>query len=183
MVASAFLPAARHGGKWYFLFGREAHDDGAPGFSDFGGGVKPSEDIFEAGLREFAEETTGFFGDEDDVRKMIRKAGGSIEYVNKTYHTHIFCAQYDEELVKFFNNSAKFIHNNVRNKAFLRKTCIFEKVEMAWMTPEEARARRSEFRPFYRDILDNLMVENLEEIVAFLKDMEKTRIHNSKKKK
>jgi 8-oxo-dGTP pyrophosphatase MutT (NUDIX family) len=31
-----------------------------PGFSDFGGGVEPNEDIFDAGLREFAEETTGF---------------------------------------------------------------------------------------------------------------------------
>jgi hypothetical protein len=71
----------------------------------------------------------------------------------------------------------------VRNKAFLKKTCIFEKIEMAWMTPEEARARRKEFRPFYRDILDNLMAENLEEIVKFLKDMEKTRIHNSKRRK
>jgi hypothetical protein len=30
-----------------------------PGFSDFGGGT--NEDIFDAGLREFAEETTGFW--------------------------------------------------------------------------------------------------------------------------
>ena len=46
MVASAFLPVAIHKGKLIFLFGKEAHDDSAPGFSDFGGGVKEGEDIY-----------------------------------------------------------------------------------------------------------------------------------------
>ena len=40
MVASAFLPVALLNGELVFLFGKEATDDSAPGFSDFGGGVE-----------------------------------------------------------------------------------------------------------------------------------------------
>ena len=167
MVASAFLPAVIHKGRLYLLFGREAHDDGAPGFSDFGGGVEPGEDVFEAGLREFAEETTGFFGGPEDVRELVRKSGGALLHTHKTYHIHVFRAQYDAALARLFTRSARFIHARVKNKAFLRKTCIFEKVEMVWMTVEEARARREEFRPFYREILDELLGARLAEIERF----------------
>jgi len=170
MVASAFLPVALHKGKLYFLFGREAYDDGAPGFSDFGGGVEPGEDVFEAGLREFAEETTGFFGGPEDVRELVRGAGGALLHKKNTYHVHIFRAQYDVYLAQLFTRSAAFIHASVKNKGFLRKTCIFEKAEMAWMTAVEAQRRRSEFRPFYREILDEITGERLEEIERFVRN-------------
>ena len=80
MVASAFLPVTYYKNRLYFLFGKEAHDDSAPGFSDFGGGVKSGEDIYLAGLREFAEETTGFLGDPKELEELIKKNGGCYPF-------------------------------------------------------------------------------------------------------
>lgn len=166
MVASAFLPVTYYKNKLYFLFGKEAHDDGAPGFSDFGGGVKSGEDIYLAGLREFAEETTGFLGDSDELGSMIKKNGGCYSLVDGDYHIHIFRMDYDPMLIEYYNNSHKFIANRVDAK-ILRKTMIFEKVEIQWMSVQEMKRRRKEFRHFYRSILDHI-IEELPQIEQFI---------------
>jgi len=156
MVASAFLPVAIHKNQLYFLFGRETDDDSAPGFSDFGGGVKDGEDLYEAGLREAAEETTGFWGEADDVRAMVKRNGGVYRLSHDTYHIHIFRHDYDPAMVDFYNNNHAFVYQRL-NHAYLKKTCIFEKIEMQWMTVAEMKRRRDEFRHFYRPILDKIL--------------------------
>jgi 8-oxo-dGTP pyrophosphatase MutT (NUDIX family) len=189
MVASAFLPTMIRNNKLYFLFAKEANDDSAPGFSDFGGGVDPGEDIYKAGLREFSEETTGCFGDEHAVKKMVEKYGKVLPITHNTYNIHVFLMDYNPDIISYFNNTQSFIHNHVKNVEFLRSTKIFEKVEMSWMTVEEMMHRRGEFRPFYREIVDKLANEELERIKVFVRlslsrrrDMRKSRrIHFSKK--
>ena len=158
MVASAFLPVTIHKGQLLFLFGKEAHDDSAPGFSDFGGGVKSGEDIYLAGLREFAEETTGFFGDAKELNEMVKKNGGVYPILDGEYHIHVFRMNYDPNLTEYFNRSHKFVADRMNTKV-LRKSMIFEKVEIQWMTVNEMRRRRREFRPFYRKILDHILDE------------------------
>ena len=59
MVGSSILPACVHKGTLYFLFGKENDLADTPGWSDFGGGVEPGEDLFDAALREGGEELTG----------------------------------------------------------------------------------------------------------------------------
>ena len=45
MVGAGLLPAARHKGVIYLLFGRENELNDTPGWADFGGGTKPNETI------------------------------------------------------------------------------------------------------------------------------------------
>ena len=180
MVASAFLPVTIYKNRIHFLFGKEAHDDSAPGFSDFGGGVKPNEDIYYAGLREFAEETTGFLGDAKELEKMITKNGGCYSLVHGDYHIHIFRMDYDPMLVQYYNNSHRFIAKRV-NAKILRKTMIFEKVEIEWMTANEMRQRRSEFRHFYREILDQILLE-VPQIEKFIQSTKPRNVKSSVRK-
>jgi 8-oxo-dGTP pyrophosphatase MutT (NUDIX family) len=180
MVASAFLPVAIRGRKLYFLFAKEANDETAPGFSDFGGSVEPSEDVFEAGLREFAEETSGFLGGPEDLRRLIEQRGGvhAFRYTadpKTDYNIHIFNMEYDDHLPLFFNRSLAFVHSNPKISRVLRRTRLFEKGEMAWMSVSEARRRRAEFRPFYRAILDQLLGSELPRIEQFVRSRPRAR--------
>lgn len=167
MVASAFLPVAWYHNKLFFLFGKEANDDTAPGFSDFGGRVERGEDLFEAGLREMAEETTGFLGGPDDLRTMIHAHGGAMRISHKSYHTHLFRMNYDTKLVKYYNNNHRFVAGRL-NPAYLRKTMIFEKQELRWMSLDDMKQHRDEFRFFYREMVDKL-IRNAAKIEAFVR--------------
>jgi len=159
MVASAFLPVAFHQGKLYFLFGKEIDEDSSPGFSDFGGSVENNEDIYEAGLREMAEETTGFFGNAEDVRKMVDSRGGVYPLVHEKYHIHVFHTDYDPKLIEYYNRNHKYIYDHMDNE-YLKKTKIFEKIEIQWMTISDMKKRRAEFRHFYRIIVDKIIRES-----------------------
>jgi len=167
MVASAFLPVAWHQGELYFLFGKEAHDDSAPGFSDFGGRVEKNEDIYAAGLREMAEETTGFLGGPDEVAALIERNGGVFTLSHNGYHVHLFRLDYDPKLVEYYNNNHRFVAQRL-DPAYLKKTMIFEKVEIQWMTVAEMRERRGEFRRFYQRIVDKIL-KNSGSIARFIR--------------
>jgi hypothetical protein len=157
MVAAGFLPVSIRNNKLFFLFGKECNSDSAPGYSDFGGGVEPNEtNLYKAGLREFAEETTGFFGNATQLDKMIKKNGGCYKLNHDTYHIHIVKFDYDEKVCEYYNNNHKFIYDNLDHK-YLKSTKIFEKIRIDWMTVEEMKSRRGEFRGFYREILDGIL--------------------------
>jgi len=166
MVASAFLPVAIVNNQLFFLFGREADDDSSPGFSDFGGGVEKSEDVYQAGLREMAEETTGFFGDASQIDRMVTRNGGSYHLQHNEYHIHIFRMDYDPMVTEYYNNNHRFIYDRLDHR-YLRRTKIFEKIEIQWMTVPEMKRRRKEFRSFYQEIVDKI-VKSLPDIRRFL---------------
>lgn len=167
MVAAGFLPVSIKSGKLFFLFGKEAYNDSAPGYSDFGGGVEPNEtNLYKAGLREMAEETTGFFGNEKELDKMIKKNGGVYKLKHDTYHIHIFRMDYDEKVCEYYNNNHKFIYDKL-DHTYLKSTKIFEKIRIDWMTVEEMKSRRGEFRSFYKEILDGI-IENVPNIKTFI---------------
>jgi 8-oxo-dGTP pyrophosphatase MutT (NUDIX family) len=159
MVASAFLPVAWHKGNLYFLFGKERDEDSSPGFSDFGGGVEKNEDIYNAGLREMAEETTGFFGGPDEIRAYVDSQGGVYPLVHEKYHIHIFRSDYEPKLIDYYNRNHKYIYDHMDHD-YLKQTKIFEKVEIQWMTLDDMKRRRSEFRQFYRVIVDKIIKES-----------------------
>ena len=72
-MGAGILPTTIHNNKLYFLFGREnKYEDSAPGFSDFGGGTDNSETFLETAVREAGEELTGFLGNDNDVRKLLK---------------------------------------------------------------------------------------------------------------
>lgn len=168
MVGVSILPVAIHGGELHFLFGKEkAVEKGIQGYSDFGGG-REDESTFEGAIREGCEEMTGFFGNEEQLKKKINDAGGVYKINHKgQYIAHLFLTDYDRNLPMYFANNHYYLYEKMDN-TLLKKTKMFEKIELDWMTPDIMKARREEFRPFYRFIVDRILRE-LPKITSFLK--------------
>ena len=171
MVAASILPVAVYKNELYFLFGKENEmEDSAKGFSDFGGGVESGESIIETALREGAEEMSGFFGDANSVKRLIKKSGGLYKLVNEKtkYNVHIFRMDYDPSLPVYFTNFHKFIWNHKHmDKERLNSSKLFEKQEIKWFSTKELRTKRKEFRIFYREIVDQI-VDELPQIRRFV---------------
>ena len=178
MVGSSILPACYYKGKLYFLFGKENPLADTPGWSDFGGGVEPGENIIQTALREGGEELTGFLGDDKMISSLIKKNGGIFKMQHETYHIHMFHLPYSEykDMPKYYNNTHHFLWNRM-DKKLLNETKLFEKIEIQWFSIDDIKKRRSEFRNFYRNIVD-MIIEKEPEIRRFLcKNMGKTRGH------
>ena len=182
MVAGSILPITIHNNKLYFLFGKENPlEDSAKGWSDFGGGVEKGESPYKTALREGGEELTGFLGDGKQIQKMIKKNGGIYKLVHNTYNVHMFFLDYDENLPKYYNQNHRFLWDRM-DRSLLSKTKLFEKIEIGWFSIEEMKTRKSEFRKFYQDIVDDFLndMENIKKFAeAKSKRVSKTRKNHS----
>ena len=104
MVAASILPICIYNNELHFLFGKEnSMEDTAKGWSDFGGKVEKNESIYQGALREGAEELTGFLGNENDLKKIIRRNGGvyKITHDQIKYHVHLFYLPYEPKLTEY----------------------------------------------------------------------------------
>ena len=156
MVAGSILPVALHRGRLYFLFGKEnSLEDSAKGWSDFGGGCEKGESPLETAQREGAEELTGFLGTRETVKKRMRKFGYHLITVG-TYHIHVVPVAYDPDLPFYYNQNHELLWNRL-NRHFLKKTMLFEKIEIQWFSESQIKKQTSIFRPFYRDFLPILL--------------------------
>ena len=187
MVGCSILPVTLINNQLYFLFGKEHSSDSTPGFSDFGGGNEKGESVYETAMREGGEELTGFLGGPNEVKKMIRDAGGhyklSYDFPNQknnAYHIHMFHLPYDENLPKYYNANHKYLWERLDNK-YLKSTKLFEKGEIAWFSVDDVRRRRNEFRSFYREVTD-MILENEPNIRKFLSSR-KSNKRNTRKAK
>jgi 8-oxo-dGTP pyrophosphatase MutT (NUDIX family) len=163
MPAASVLPVALHNNKLYFLFGKENElEDSAKGFSDFGGGVDSGETAIQTAMREGAEELTGFLGTKDALQKRIRQTGTHrIVYHFKddpsnTYTIFVFPFPYDTKLVEYYNNNHAFLWDKM-DKKLLSKTKLFEKIKIEWFCEDELEKRANEYRPFYKDIVQEII--------------------------
>ena len=168
MVAGSILPIALNDkGELCFLFGKEnPMEDSAKGFSDFGGGLEKGETPFQCALREGSEELTGFLGNKKELRKLIKKSGGVYHVLIGTYHVHMFHFPYDENLPKYYNQNHMFLWNKM-DKTLLNDSKLFEKIEIQWFTLKDMKRRRSEFREFYRTMVDHF-INNEDDLKNFL---------------
>lgn len=172
-MGAGFLPVAIHKGKLYFLFGKENRYATTPGYADFGGGTDNEEAFLETALREFTEETTGFFGSIASLRAYVKKKGVyPIDYVPPTarfgtYRTHILPMEYNPQVVFYYNNNQRFLQKHLP-KAVYKKEKFFEKSEMRWFSLPELVASKHLFRPYYRDIIQ-LILEHREGIEHFVR--------------
>jgi 8-oxo-dGTP pyrophosphatase MutT (NUDIX family) len=168
MVAGSLLPITIHKNKLYFLFGKEnSLETSAPGYSDFGGGCEGRETPYETALREGGEELTGFLGDSAQLRKHIDANGGVYKVLHNHYHAHLFYLEYDARLPVYYNQNHRFLWDRM-NRKMLKRTKLFEKIEIGWFSLEDLAVRRNEFRGFYREIVD-LLLAQAGEIFAFAK--------------
>lgn len=184
MPGSSILPVAVHNNKLYFLFGKEnSLEESAPGFSDFGGGIEKDETAFETAIREGGEELTGFFGSSSQIKMHIKQSGGCYAFTHtnaknsaQNYTVHVVQYKYDENLPKYYNNNHHFLWNKM-NRRFLKSTKLFEKIEIEWFCEDELKNRMSEYRPFYREVV-NMLLQKLPEIRQFLsKKLTKSKTH------
>ena len=184
MPGSSILPVAIHNNKLYFLFGKEnSLEDSAPGFSDFGGGIENGETPFETAVREGSEELTGFLGNPSQIRQHIKKMGGTYAFTHtnsknstQNYTVHVVKYPYDPILPKYYNNNHHFLWNRM-NRKFLKSTKLFEKIEIEWFCEDELKKRMSEYRPFYREVIETLL-QKTEQIREFI-NKNKTSSRNS----
>ena len=166
MVGASILPVAIHKNKLYFLFGKEnLNEKSAPGFSDFGGRCERGEGIYQAALREGAEELTGFLGNENTLRKKIRENGGYYKLSTQQYHVHIFLIDYDSNLPIYYNNNHSYLWKNTNHSC---NKHLFEKIEIQWFTIDDMIQKRMKFRNFYRKIVD-IIVDNKNNIINHFK--------------
>ena len=183
MVAGSILPVTIYKNKLYFLFGKEnPMEDSAKGFSDFGGGLENDETPLDAAFREGSEELSGYLGDNVAVRKMIHKQGKVYKITHNDYHVHMFFIEYDENLVKYYNNSHAFLWKKM-DKNVLNDSKLFEKIEIRWFSETELRTQRSLFRPFYRELADIFRehIPKIREFIASKSSKKKSTRHTRKK--
>jgi hypothetical protein len=184
-MGAGILPTTIYKGKLYFLFGKEnQYEDSASGFSDFGGGKDNKESFLETAIRESCEELTGFLGNENDIKKMLKKYGTyNIDYKNdnfSVYRMHIFPMEYDELLPFYYNNNQKFLQKRLDQK-IIQNSKIFEKEEIRWVSIDEIPKMRGKFRPYFENIIDIIMVQK-NEIKKFISKNLKKNYKNKTKK-
>ena len=188
-MGASILPVTVHNGKIMLLFGKERNIDSNPGWSDFGGGTDKGETFMETAVREGSEEMTGFIGSPIDIRRLLNKYGTfNVDYLSKgysTYRCHIFPMEYDEMLPHYYNNNQRFLQKKL-DPSIIRDSKLFEKTQIQWFDINELVKRRSEFRDFYRNIVD-LIIDRKGEIVEFaqksLRKRGRTHRHRSVSKK
>ena len=183
MVAASILPVAICNNELHFLFGKENEmEDSAKGFSDFGGRVESGESIYDTALREGAEELCGFLGNPKQLSQLIKKNGGTYKLTygseSKAYHVHIFFIEYDEKLPEYFINNHKFLWERM-DKNLLNDSKFFEKQEIKWFCMNDMKKKKSEFRSFYREIID-MFLKDIEKIKQFIKNKGKGKKSHSK---
>jgi 8-oxo-dGTP pyrophosphatase MutT (NUDIX family) len=172
MVAGSILPVALHKNKLHFLFGKEnPMEDSAKGYSDFGGRVEGNETPYDAAMREGSEELTGFLGDIDAIRSMIKKNGGVYPLTIGKYHVHIFAMDYDANLPKYYNQNHQFLWEKM-DKTLLNDSKLFEKIEIRWFSIGDMKRHKKWFRPFYREMV-NVFLSKQEEIKDFIETKSK----------
>jgi hypothetical protein len=175
-MGAGILPTTIHKGKLYFLFGKEGkYEDTAPGFSDFGGGTDNNETYIETAIREGGEELTGFLGNDADIRKML-KSHGTYNIDLKTdghgiYRTHIFPFEYNYWLPHYYNNNHRFLDKRLPPKVF-KTTKIFEKSEIRWICVDDIKKMQSQFRFWYKHIID-MILNQKESIKSFINKSQK----------
>jgi len=170
-MGAGILPTTIHNGKLFFLFGKENRfEDSAPGFSDFGGGTDDKETYMETAVREAGEEMTGFLGSDKEVKQMLKKHGTyNIDYETggySNYRMHIFPFAYDESLVHYYNNNARFLQKRL-DPEVIKKTKIFEKAEIRWICVDDISKMRPQFRSYFQNIVD-LIVKDKDAIKKFI---------------
>jgi len=179
MVAGSILPVALHKNKLYFLFGKENPlEDSSKGWSDFGGGVESGDTPYDTATREGAEELTGFLGDKKEIDTMLKKSGKKYKLVHNDYHVHMFLMEYDANLPKYYNNNHSFLWKKM-NPRMLNKTKLFEKIEIEWFSVENIKNSRNEFRNFYREIIDKILLE-IPQIMKHMKRIRTKKYRNTR---
>ena len=166
-MGGGILPISKYKNKIYFLFGLE-HEEKL--WSDFGGGKYKNETPYQTAIREGYEELNGVFGSKTSLRELVSKNlvlkidYNSVKGRNSAYTSFLFEIPYNEALPYFFNVQHEFIETNI--PSIVNNNGFFEKSKIQWMSFADIKKNRNKFRIFYRDIIDNILLN--EEVIVNL---------------
>jgi hypothetical protein len=147
-MGAGILPVAIHQGQLFFLFGEEFDEHK---WIDFGGGAKTGESILQNAVREGCEELNGFFGSANEFKQLI-KTNLLMKLEIERYTTFLVQVPFDPNLPFYFNNHHKFIKTHLPH--LVGKNGLFEKRQIRWMTLADIQQKRSQFRYYYKPMLD-----------------------------
>ena len=137
MDGGGIIPYSIHRGKIYFLLGRETLDikwEESGMWAEFGGTREKNEKNIDCIIREFQEETNGFFGEKRIIKKRILRKKNNIIIYNLNYKNIIifYKIAYDKKLISYYNDSYNFLTKSIqkisnKNMNEINKNGLFEK--------------------------------------------------------
>jgi hypothetical protein len=158
------IPFSFHENEYYFLFGRETKDVNWSDrglYGSFGGGIKKEKEKNIDGLiREFWEETNGFFGERKVIDKYIKKNFSKMLAVNSDVYRGVILflpVKYEPSLSKYFsfsNNFTKKILNNKKEIEIIRNNGFLEKDKAKWMKIDDIQKNMKKFRNCEKELVD-----------------------------
>jgi hypothetical protein len=90
------------------------------------------------------------------------------------YTTFIVPVMYDINLPIYFNNQVRFL-NEYMDDSTLNKSTMHEKQEIKWFSIDQLRKDRNTFRPFYHEIVDQVIERETDLMNLFGKKNKKKR--------
>ena len=159
-MGAGVLPVTIMKGTIFFLLGKERYNQNY--WCDFGGSSTENESIYQTAIREGYEELDGFFGNQHELKKKVNKSLIKNCYTDR-YTTFLFKVDYNElyYFEKYFNNHKNFINNELNLN---KKEGFFEKSEVRLFTKKDIVKNINEIRPFYREIVYQLIDLSKDEI-------------------
>lgn len=159
-MGSGVLPTTIHNNTLYFLFGKENKFADTPGWSDFGGGTEQGESFLETASREASEESTGFLGSKQEIKKQLLKRAYYIDIPNtktkNTYRLYLLPMRYSGELPHYYNNNQRFLQTHL-DETIIEKSKIFEKAEIQWMPFTQLLQKKTIFRNYFQNTVEILL--------------------------
>ena len=158
------IPFSSHENEYYFLFGRETKDVNWSDrglYGSFGGGIiKEKEKNIDGLIREFWEETNGFFGEYEFIDKYIKDNFNKILNVQSDVYRGVILflpVKYEPSLSKYFsfsNNFTKKILNNKKEIEIIRNNGFLEKDKAKWMKIDDIKKNMKKFRNCEKEVID-----------------------------
>jgi|TARA_B110000483_G_C18131945_1_gene517975 hypothetical protein len=158
-MGAGILPFTIYKGRVMFLFGRENKDKTGDNskkgmWSDFGGSKEGKESYLDTAVREGFEESSGFFGDKEDIERLISdKCINEVEH--HRYKTYVVYIPYDDKLVGNFRRN--FIYVKKNNQVLYRTKGLYEKDMIKWVSYRDLKEFKHSSRVFYKGIITKLM--------------------------
>jgi len=143
----------------YYIIARESHThpNAANEFSDFGGAKEANESKLDTAARECYEESMGFFGNHQHIKKKISHLPEYMRPSIKSYTTYLMFTREGQYMSSIMNSHFNFAKEKFSEVIDDDTNCIYEKDYFISATLEELKNKHSSnIRRFYRGIIDNI---------------------------
>ena len=152
-MGAGILPVALHNHTYYFLFSKEYQTKGNKiDWRDFGGTSEKNETIKETAIREAWEESDGFLGNKQNIKRLINNHICTIK--TQTYFIYVVPIKYDKTLPQRFKKKFDMVKAKYPEK--IAKKGFYEKEKLKWIKLEHLLKHMDKFQPWYKKIVIKL---------------------------